>query len=128
MLARIVWLLALCFVGATVLAGTSFGAGVRQGLIRVGILAATCALPRLPALGLQLHQRLAETGDVAVAKDAEAALDQPLPDPVTLGELAREELHDRLGDGQLSPLRHWRPPKGSRGSTFCAFQVSRTQV
>jgi len=96
--------------------------------LSVKLQTAASTLPRLPALGLQLHQRLPEPGQVAMAEDAEAAFDQPLPDAVTLGVLAREEPHDRLGDGQLSPLRHWRPPKGSLGSTFWDCQLLRTQV
>lgn len=34
----IVWLLALCLIGATVLAGTSLASGVRDALVRVGLL------------------------------------------------------------------------------------------
>lgn len=34
----IVWLLALCLVGATVLAGTSLASGLRDALVRVGLL------------------------------------------------------------------------------------------
>jgi hypothetical protein len=60
--------------------------------------------------------------------DAGAAFDQPLPQTVTLGLLTREELHDRLSDGQLNPLCHWRPPKGSRTSTFWEAHVLRTHA
>ena len=72
----------------------------------------------LVTLGLRLHQRLTESGDVAVTKDAETPNDQPMLDPVPLGVLVREESHDGLRDRQPNRLAHPSPPKGSRGSTF----------
>jgi hypothetical protein len=76
------------------------------------------SLAGLVTLGLRLHQCLTESGDVAVAEDAETPRDQTILNLVTLGVLAREELHDGLRDRQSDRLAHPRPPKGSRGSTF----------
>ena len=53
-----------------------------------------------------------------MAEDAEATFDEPSLDALTLAVLAREELHNRMGDSQLDRLAHWRPPKGSRESTL----------
>ncbi len=43
-----------------------------------------------------LVERLADSGDVAVAEDAEAAAEEPLLDPVALNVLGREEPDQRL--------------------------------
>ena len=60
----------------------------------------------LGLLELGLQQRLPEPGHVAVAEDAEAAGEQLLLHPVGLGVLDAEELHHRLGDGQVHGLTH----------------------
>ena len=82
----------------------------------------------LLALDLSLHQRLPESGDVAVSEDAEAARNQPPLNSVALGVLPDEEPHQRLSDSQPDPLAHPRPPKGSRESTFWEVHVRRTQA
>ena len=94
------------------------------------LLVAALEVPQrlVVALGLRLHQRLTESGDVAVTEDAEAAFDQPVLDPVTLGVLPREELHDGLGHGQRDRLAHRCPPNGSRGSIFWEAHVWRTHA
>ena len=51
-------------------------------------------------LELGLQQRLADTGDVAVPEDAEAAGEQLLPLAVALGVLDAQESHQRLRDGE----------------------------
>ena len=105
-----------------------------------GLLVATLEVPQsivtdvsllvglLVTLELRLHQRLTEPRDVAMTEDPEAAGDQPLLDAVALGILVREKPHDGLGDRQADRMAHPRPPKGSRGSTFCEAHDVRTQA
>ena len=87
----------------------------------------TRAHPRFERPGLVLQQRLADAGDVAVSEDAEAAGEQPLALAVALGPLGREELDGRLRHREPGRPAHEVPPIGSRGSTSCPAQVSRTQ-
>ena len=64
------------------------------------------ALSTVLALHLGLEQRLPDTGHVAVAEDSEDSGHEPLLDPVALGVLAGQELHECLGGGEPHGLRH----------------------
>ena len=85
---------------------------------------------------LGLEQRLPHPGDVAVAEDPEAALDQAVARAVALGVLGGEEPDDRLADGQPDgPATHddeaaapSARPNGSRGSTAWSRHASLTQA
>ena len=53
-----------------------------------------------------------------LAEGAEADFDHPLLNAVPIEVSTSEKLHNRREHGQLNPLSHRRPPKGSRESTF----------
>ena len=80
---------------------------------------------------LGLEERLPYPGDVAMAEDPEAALDQPMARAVALGVLDGKEPDDRLADGQPDGLATDDAsdrPKGSRGSTASSRHASLTQA
>src|SRR5690606_1985087 len=73
--------------------------------------------------------------DVAVAEDAEAALDQPVLDAVALGVLDGQESDQSLAHGESDRPRRAHElllsstvVSGRRGSTSWPSQVSRTQA
>jgi hypothetical protein len=57
-----------------------------------------------------LLERLPESGDVAVAEDAEDPRNRPLPDIAVHGVLVREEFDERLADGHPAGGGHQRAP------------------
>ena len=99
--------------------------GVHHGLL----VAAQHVRQRARLVDLGLQQRLAQTGHVAVTEDAEAALEELVLDSVGLAVLLAQELHGRLGDGEVEGLTHDQESSVvSRGSTGWSAQVPRTQV
>ena len=87
-------------------------AGVADGRVHHGLLVAGQHVgQRVVALAalegeLLLEQRLPHAGDVAVAEDAEAPGEQPLPLAVALAPLLAEEPHHCLADGQPQGVAH----------------------
>ncbi len=99
-------------------------------------------------LDLVLQQRLPDAGDVAVAEDAEATGEEPVPVAVALDVLVGQEADRGLGDGEPDPGfgvgelvggfrrggNHGHAPrvpaavKGRRGSTCWCSQLPRSQV
>ncbi len=82
---------------------------------------------------LGLEQGLADARHVAVAEDAEAARDEPLPDAVALAVLAGQEAHQGLGHGEADGGHGHlsfsvTEVSGSRGSISCPAQVPRIQA
>ena len=89
-----------------------------------------------------VEQRLPEAGDVAVAEDAEAALEEPVLDAVALAALRGEEPYGRLRDGEPDGCAGghvvlrvagvcaggWAEVSGRRGSTGWSAQVPRIQA
>ncbi len=71
------------------------------------LLVASLPVGERPGIGhLGLQQCLPEAGDVAVAEDAETALEELVLHTVALGVLARQEPHRRLPDRQPHRLTH----------------------
>src|SRR6266550_7369639 len=62
-----------------------------------------------------LEERFSHTGHVAVAEDAEAALDEALLHAVALRVLRREEANQRLGHRQPNGHHAFPPPPRSSG-------------
>src|SRR5207344_3358219 len=87
---------------------------------------------RFGLLDLGLQQRLADTSDVAVTEDSEAAGEELLLIPVGFGVLRAEEFHHRLRHGQ--PDGSWHAQASSTvcerslGSTAWDSQVLRTHA
>ena len=79
---------------------------------------------------LGLEQGLAQAGHVAVAEDAPAALDEPLPHPVPLGVLGGQEADQGLGHGEAHGHTSFSVAevRGSRGSIAWSAQVPRIQA
>lgn len=81
-------------------------------------------------LGAGLQQRLADAGDIAVPEDAPHPGDRPVPHPVPLGELHRQEADQCLRDGEPHEpsSRAGDSYNGSRGSGSWPAQLSRTHA
>lgn len=79
--------------------------GVSHGLVHHGLLVAGLVIGHENrVVGVQLQQRLSDTGDVPVAEDAEGARDRAFADAPVDRPLIREEGHQGL--------RHRHPARG----------------
>jgi hypothetical protein len=87
---------------------------VHHGLLVAGHVVLQVRLARL----LGLEQGLADARHVAVAEDAPATLDQPLPHAVAFGVLAGQEADQGLGHGEADghPMFSVTVVRGRRGS------------
>ena len=97
------------------------GARVPGGGVHHGLLVPALVVPQVIA---RLQQRLADTGDVAVTEDAEAASKEPAGDAVALAVLDGEEADEGLRHRQphgASPAE----VRGSRASTCWDSQLPR---
>jgi hypothetical protein len=105
-------------------------AGVADGGVHHGLFVAALVERHGVLAGLQ--ERLADTGDVAMAEDPPGPGDQPVPYAVAFGVLHGQETHQSLGDGQAEGGAAHRFLTGSirvsRGSTGWLGQVSRIQA
>ena len=112
--------------------------GVADGLVHHGLLVAGLVVGQeVRVVGVELREGLPDARDVAVAEDAEGAGHGALAVVAVDGDLAGEELHQRLthghaaGGGARAGGAHTEGPSGvngSRGSSSSPAHVDRTQA